>query len=156
LHVHTMETMNMNGAELHILLNHIPVLGTAFAALLILAGILRGSDELKKAGLWAFVVSGVAALGASLTGEGAERVVEGLPGVTKAVIHEHEEAAEKALVGSLALGALAFAALAHAFKTGRLHAKAAALVLALSLPAMGILAYAAHLGGMIRHTELRK
>ena len=145
----------MNGAQLHLLLNHVPVLGVAFAATLALAGAVRGSAELKKAGLWAFVLAALAALPAYFSGEGAEGVVEHLPGVADALIHAHEEAAEKALAGALILGAAALAVLIHAFKTKSLSAKAYAAVLALSLPVLGILAYTAHLGGMVRHTELR-
>lgn len=145
----------MNGAQLHLLVNHAPVLGVAFAAVLTAAGVIRGSDELKKAGLWAFVLAGLAALPAYYSGEGAEEIVEGLPGVTKALIHEHEEAAEKALAGALVLAGAALAALAHAFKTKALSSKAAPAALALALPVLVLLAYAAHLGGLVRHSELR-
>jgi len=145
----------MNGAQIHLLTNHVPVLGVAFAAALTLAGVVRGSDELKKAGLWAFVLAALSALPAYFTGEGAEHVVERLPDVTKGLIHDHEEAAEKALAGALFLGAAALAALIQAFRMKAHHPKAAPVLLALSLPVLGILAYAAHLGGLVRHTELR-
>ncbi|MBI3289691.1 MAG: hypothetical protein HYZ74_09265 [Elusimicrobia bacterium] len=145
----------MNGAQLHLLVNHVPVLGVLFSACVTLAGVLRGSDELKKGGLWAFVVTGLSAMAASATGEPAEDVVKHLPDVTKALIHEHEEAAEKALVGALVLGGLSLAALVHAWKTRTLHAKASLVVLILFLPVMALLGYAAHLGGLIRHSELR-
>lgn len=145
----------MNGAQIHLLVNHVPVLGVAFAAALLLAGVARGSDELKKAGLWALVLAGLAAVPAFFSGEGAEELVENLPEVTKALIHDHEEAAEKAFAGALLLGAAALATLVHAFKTKTLAPKAASAVLALSLPVLALLAYAAHLGGLVRHTELR-
>ncbi len=145
----------MNGAQIHLLVNHVPVLGVAFAAVLTAAGVVRGSDELKKAGLWAFVLAGLAALPAYFSGEGAEEVVEHLSGVSEALIHEHEEAAEKALAGALLLAASGAAALIHAYKNRALSAKAAPALLALSLPVLALLAYAAHLGGLIRHPELR-
>lgn len=146
----------MNGAQVHLLANHLPVLGVVFAAALTSAGVFRGSEELKKAGLWAFVLAALCALPAYFSGEGAEDVVERLPDVTKALIHEHEEAAEKALAGALFLGAAALAALVHAWRSkAALLPKAAPALLALSLPVMGILAWAAHLGGLVRHTELR-
>jgi len=145
----------MNDAQLHLLLNHVPVLGVAFAAALTLAAIVRGSAEMRKAGLWAFFLAGIFVLPAYFTGEGAEGVVEHLAGVTDEVIHAHEEAAEKALAGALLLGAAALVVLLHAAKTKTLSAKACAVVLALALPVLGLLAYTAHLGGLVRHTELR-
>lgn len=145
----------MNGAHIHLLLNHIPVLGVVFAAALTVAGLVRGSDDLKKAGVWAFLIAGLSALPAYFSGEGAEEIAERLPEVAESLIHEHEEAAEKALIGALLLGAAALAALVHAFRTGTLAAKAAPALLLIALPVLGVLSYAAHLGGLIRHTELR-
>lgn len=144
----------MNQAQVHLLLNHVPVLGVVFAALLTSAGVARDSAELRKAGLWAFVLAGLSALPAYFSGEGAEHVVESLPDVTDQLIHAHEEAAEKALAGALALAAVS-AGLLAAFWKGELPRKAALAAMALSLPVLALLAYAAHLGGLVRHTELR-
>lgn len=144
----------MNGAQIHMLSNHLPVLGTAFAAALTLAGIWRGSEDLKKAGLWAFVLAALSALPAYFSGEGAEEIVEHLSGVTEKMIKPHEEAAEKALIAVLLLGATALGALIHAFKKKVLHPMAAQAVLALSLPVIAALVYVAHLGGLVHHPEM--
>lgn len=145
----------MNGAQAHLLINHMPVLGTAFAAALLAVGVVGRSDELRKAGLWTFVLAALGGLAAFLTGEGAEHVVEGLPGVTEGVIHAHEEAAEKAFYALLALGVFALGGLLAAFRTGTLSRRACAIVLALAVPVLGLLGWTAHLGGLVRHTELR-
>jgi uncharacterized membrane protein len=145
----------MNGAQIHLLTNHIPVLGLGFSAALTAAGMLRGSDELKKAGLWAFVLAGLSALPAYFSGEGSEEIVEHLPGVTEALIKAHEEIAAKALTGALLLAGCALAALGLAFKRNALSPKAAPALLVLALPVLALMAYAAHLGGLIRHSELR-
>lgn len=145
----------MNPAQVHLLLNHLSLLGTLFAAALTAAALARGSDELKKAGLWAFVVAALFVVPTYLTGEPAEEVVEHLPGVLESLIHDHEEAAEKALAGTLALGAAALGGLLHALKTRALHRAAAPLALALALPVLALLGWTAHLGGLIMHPELR-
>lgn len=145
----------MNGAQLHLLLNHVPVLGVAFAAALTLSGIARDSDELRKVGLWAFILAALTALPAYFSGEGAEDIIEHLTGVTDEIIHAHEEAAEKALAGALLLGTVAAGALFASFKNHGLLRKAALVALLLSLPVLASLAYTAHLGGLVRHTELR-
>lgn len=145
----------MNGAQAHVFVNHVPIIGLIFSAALTVYGLARGSDELKKAGLWAFVLAGLSALPAFWTGEPAEEVIEHLEGVSEELIHEHEEAAEKALAAALVLGAAALAFLAAAWRTKALSSKAAPVVLALSAPVFAVVAWAAHLGGLIRHPELR-
>lgn len=145
----------MNGAQLHLLLNHLPVLGIAFAVPLTLAGLLLRKDDLSKAGLWTFLLAGISAIAANYTGDGAEHVVEHLPGVAESYIHAHEEAAEKALIAALLTGAGALGALIHAWRSGTLSRGICALVLAAGVPATGLMAWTAHLGGLVRHTELR-
>ncbi len=90
-----------------------------------------------------------------MSGEGAEHVVEHLAGVTDELIHAHEEAAEKALAGALLLSSVAAGALFAAFKYHGLLHKATHATLLLSVPVIAWLAYTAHLGGLVRHTELR-
>ncbi len=46
----------MNYAHVHLLLNHLPVVGALFGLLLLVVAILHNSGELKKAGLWIFVI----------------------------------------------------------------------------------------------------
>src|SRR5262245_54149910 len=103
----------MNGAQLHLLVNHLPVVGAAFAAALLAAGLLLRKDELAKAGVWALVIAALAALPAYFSGEGAEEAVEHLPGVLESLIHDHEEAGEKALAAALLMGAAAVGVLAR-------------------------------------------
>jgi hypothetical protein len=97
--------MTMNPAHLNLILNHIPVLGTAFGMALIAWALFRKSEELKRVSLGVFVVIALLAVPAYLTGEPAEEVVEHLPGVDKPAIEEHEEAATFAFAGVLVPGA---------------------------------------------------
>lgn len=145
----------MNTAQLHLLVNHLPVFGAGFGAALTAAGLILGKDDLKKAGLWTLLLAGLSAVPAQLSGEGAEEAVEHLPGVAESLIHAHEEAAEKALIAVLAAAGAALAALAHARWAGRLSNAFVSTVLAVSLPALGLLGWTAHLGGEVRHTEIR-
>ncbi len=145
----------MNGAQIHLLANHLPVLGAAFAAALTAAGLVLRKDDVVKAGLWSFVASALLALPAYFSGEEAEDVIEHLPGVLESIIHDHEEAAEKALIAVLLLGGAALGTLIWAMRRGALSRKACAGVLALSVPVLGLLSWTAHLGGLVRHTELR-
>jgi hypothetical protein len=91
-----------------------------------------------------------------MSGEGAEEVVEHRPGVSEALIDRHEDAASVALALTVLGGAIAAATLL-AGRLGRQRAAQTlfAMALALSLADAAALAWAAHLGGEIRHDEIR-
>ena len=90
-----------------------------------------------------------------LSGEPAEEIVEHRPGVSERVIHEHEEMGELTLIfvaiaGIFALGAWLFE---------RLKAPAPQAVwfalLFVGIVNLALFVRTAHLGGLIRHDELR-
>ena len=144
----------MNIAHLHLILNHLPVLGTAFGVLLLVVGLLRKSDDLKKAGLVTFILSALLAVPVFLTGEPASDLVERLPGVSEAPIDAHEMAAKLSLVTSAALGLGALTVLLIQRWRPKYAQWSLLGVLALSLLAGSSLLYTANLGGQIRHSEI--
>lgn len=145
----------MNGAHQHLLLNHIPVFTTAFGLLALLWALSRKSKDMLWAAVVLFVVAGISAWLASETGESAEKIVEHLPGVTKALIHEHEEAAEAANVSAalLAVGSLILIAIDR-FRAQFLKPMQI-LLLMIALVSTALMARAAYLGGQISHSEIR-
>jgi uncharacterized membrane protein len=145
-----------NGAQVHLWLNHIPVLGTLFGLLLLIAALTARQAVLKTTALCVLVLTALAALPVYFTGEPAEGVVEHLPGVTQARIDEHEESAEWALAAVETLGVLCLLTLILFRK--RPDGPSAALLLSLLIVALltaAIMARTAHLGGEIRHQEIR-
>lgn len=145
----------MNNAYLHLILNHLPVIGVPFCVLLLVAGIVRKSDEIKKLSLWGFIVVALTAIPVYLTGEPAEEIVEHLPGTVHSMIESHEEAALFAFIAAEALGAAALAGLLF-FRGARTpSAWFVGLILLASLTAGGLLGWTANLGGRIRHSEIR-
>jgi uncharacterized membrane protein len=144
----------MNAVHLHLMLTHIPVLGTIFALLLLVVGMLKRSDELKKVAFWAFAVFAVFAIPVFLTGEPTEKVVERIPGVSEAVIESHEEAATIAFGVILSLGAIALAGVMF-LRSRPVPQWFAVSVLALAIATSGLLGWTANLGGKVRHTEIR-
>ena len=143
----------MTTVHVHLMLTHVPVLGTVFALGLLTVGLLRRSDELKKMALWAFAVSAAFAIPVFLTGEPAEDAVKRLSGVSKAAIETHEDAAKVAFGVVLALGALALGGLAL-LRRRSVPQWFAVSMLGLSLVSGGLLAWTADLGGKVRHTEI--
>ena len=145
----------MSPAHLHLIINHVPILGSLFAAVLLGVGLLRRDATLTRAGLVAVLAAGLLCLPAQLTGEGAEEVVENLPGVRRALIQTHEAAADQgfwALEAAASLALLALLLLKSA--SPRAHGLALAALAAAGL-SFGLLARAGNLGGQIRHPEIR-
>jgi uncharacterized membrane protein len=146
----------MNGAHLHLLINHIPVLGTFFGLALLAFAAWKRSDELRKAALGTFVIAALAAVATYLTGEPAEDVVKGLPGVARSLIGRHDDAAGFALGGAIALGVLALGGVIW-FREGKpIKNWFGTLALVVALLVTGLMAWTANLGGQIRHTEIRR
>lgn len=146
----------MNAVHLHLLLNHVPVIGTVITILLLAFAVWRGNPQLIRVSFGMFVILAVMGTLAYLTGEPAEELAESLPGVSESVIEPHEEAA---LLATIALGAVGGAALAGliAFRgaASAIPMGFARLVLVFALVPAAAMGYTANLGGQIRHTEIR-
>jgi uncharacterized membrane protein len=144
-----------NGAQAHLLLNHIPVFGTAFGLLLLLAAFALRTEEWKRAALLVLLASALGTIPAYLSGEPAEEVIEHIEGVSHDSIEEHEEAALYGMIGVEALGALALLGLWLSRGGRPLPSGMAVGALVLGLLTMAAIAQTAHLGGFIRHPEIR-
>jgi hypothetical protein len=144
----------MNIIHLHLLLNHVPVIGAVLGLALLGVAYLRRSDELGKFALGAFAALGAVSVVVFLTGEPAEEIVEKLPGFSKALTERHEEAA---LVATIVMGVVGFVSLTWlvVFRSRALARWVVPTALVLALGATATMGYAANLGGQIRHTEIR-
>ncbi|MGD9522233.1 MAG: DUF2231 domain-containing protein [Gemmatimonadales bacterium] len=146
----------MNGAHLHLALNHLPIFAIVFALLFLGFGLARRHPAIIRAGLLLVALGAAGAGGAFLTGEPAEEVVEDQPGITESRIHEHEEAGEFALWVTIAAGVAALAALWQARSRSEGPGRGATgVAVALALVALATLARTAWLGGEISHPEIR-
>ncbi len=136
------------------MLNHLPVVGLAFSLALLGWGLVRRNQTLMKAGLAALIAIALLAVPAFLTGEPAEKIAGGLPGVSKPVIERHEDAAKMAFVTTLVAGVAALAGL-WLSRAKTVAVWCSSSVLLLTLVAAGLMAWTASLGGQVRHTEIR-
>jgi hypothetical protein len=89
-----------------------------------------------------------------LTGEGTEETVEKLPGVSGGLIESHEEMAKIGLIIIIITGVAALITLSIKKKPSLLK-PSLILCAFLTFISFGIMAQTAHLGGQIRHTEIR-
>ncbi|MFD2720788.1 hypothetical protein ACFST9_18850 [Hymenobacter monticola] len=146
----------MNQAHLHLLVNHLPIVGSLFAAVLLGAGLLKRNVSLTKAGLVAVLVAGLLCLPAQLTGEGAAFVMQDPHGIGRRLILAHAAAAELgfwALEGAAALALFGLLLLKNASPKAPLLAW---VTLGAALLSFGLLARAGSLGGLIGHPEIRE
>ncbi|MGD9629329.1 MAG: hypothetical protein AB7V18_08795 [Pyrinomonadaceae bacterium] len=147
----------MDGVYLHLAMNHIPVIASVFGLIILGYGVLRRSDPLTSAGLVIMVLTGLVAIPVYLTGEPAEEVAEGLPGVIESMIGAHEDLAQFALWSAIIGGVVAIASLPY--RRARPEGKSGRMLVSASLAAaaitVGTMGWTAKLGGVIRHTEIR-
>ena len=145
----------MNQAHLHLLFNHLPILGTLFGILILAGGFLLKNNTVKRTALGIFVLSALCAIPAYLTGEGAEEIVEGLPGVSENLMEAHEDLANIFLWMVGALGLFSLATFYADFKSKKIAATLYALTLVAAIGTMVFAQRVGSSGGEIRHTEIR-
>jgi hypothetical protein len=145
----------MSLVHLHLMLTHLPVLGVLFGTLLLVVGVVRQNDLLRRTALVVFLATGLLAGATYLTGEPAEEAVEHLPGVSDAIIEPHEEAALVATLAAAALAIISAAGLTRYRKDRTIPTGFATVALVAGIAVTAAMAWTANLGGQIRHTEIR-
>lgn len=144
----------MSQVHLHLLITHLPVFGSLLGALVLGYGLWRKSHQTLTAAYFLFILSGLGAGIAYLTGEGAEEAVEGIQGVSEQMIGLHEESAAFALVSLIILGAFSLFVIFIAYTNTAIRKTTALIALFISLVSFGLVARTGYLGGQIRHTEI--
>lgn len=144
----------MNGAHWHLVLNHIPIFGTAFGFLILAYGWWIDSQDVLRVALALLFVAGVSVVPVYYTGHNAEEIVEGLSGVSEGPIEHHEESAETTYYLLIALGVVALATLVQTFRTPSLSYWWILAVGVFGLISLGSVVRTADDGGKIRHPEI--
>jgi hypothetical protein len=103
--------MPLDLAHVHLMLNHLPVVGAPLLLLLLTIGFPRGSRELIVVSLALVVALAVVTGLVYLTGEPAEHLVQHAPWFRDALAEIHEENATVSLLAVAATGVLAGLAL---------------------------------------------
>ncbi len=144
----------MNAAQIHLALNHVPLFLSIIGGLILLLGMFRKNDGFISLSLYLLVAAALFTAPVFLTGEGTEELVEKAAGVTENAIERHEDMAKISLIVIIITGVLALAGLVLRKKQS-LAKVLLSLVVLFSLASFGTMAQTAHLGGLIRHTELQ-
>ena len=144
----------MNLIHLHLLLNHVPTVGTVIALGLFLVSLVGKSDDLKRASLAVFFGIALLSLPTYITGNAAQAAIKGRQGVSEDLVETHRDAALPALVLMEITGLVAWLGLWQFRRISRPTRWNLSAVLVLSVVTLVLMARAADIGGDIRHPEI--
>jgi len=150
----------MNLAHVHLLLNHIPIIGTLITLAIFLLGLAGNRDVLKQTSLTLFVLIALAAIPAYMSGSGASAALQESPDVAMEKVEIHQGAALIAFIFMELTGLVALRALwrySRIEKNPWISGPARLnlwVALALALATSGLMAVAGNTGGDIRHSEI--
>jgi hypothetical protein len=143
-----------NSAHLHLILNHFPVIGTAFVVFAFGYGVFTNNDKIKKLSMFILVLVGLITIPVFLSGGKAAGLVRGIEGVFEEHIEPHEEFAK---ISFISMEITAFVSLLGfvLFRSEKnIPAWFGIMLLILMLAVTGMMLYTSHLGGRISHYEL--
>ncbi|MEI2737888.1 MAG: hypothetical protein V9F01_03785 [Chitinophagaceae bacterium] len=144
----------MNHAQIHLALNHAPLLLSIIGGGILILGMIRKNESYKTLSLYLLVLSALLTVPVFLTGEGTEELVEHMPGVNEGTIEKHEEMAKISLIVIIITGVIALSGIFFRKNAGITKIIFVAALI-LSLASFGTMAQTAHLGGLIRHSEIQ-
>jgi hypothetical protein len=144
-----------NVAHLHLLLNHVPTVGSVVALGLLLLALVRRDEPLKHAGLEVLFVIAVVTLPVYMSGVAARLELRDRPELSDNAMRVHQDAALAGFAVTEFAGFVAWIALWQSRRRGRAARGLIPAVTLLSIVALALMARAATLGGEIRHPEIR-
>ncbi len=137
------------------MVNHLPIMGTVFGIVVLLSGYVLKNPIMKRTALGIFILSYFGILAAHFTGEGAEEIVEEIPGISKKLIHQHEDLAAIFGWSLFAVALLSLVAFYLDFKNKYSSKILYLLVMASAIVTIWFAKQTATSGGEVRHTEIR-
>jgi len=145
---------SLNLAHLHLLLNHVPTIGSVAALGLFVIAFIRRDEGLKLVGLEVLFLIALLSFPAFFTGIAAFSKLRGQPGVSEAAIRLHEDVAIYGFTWMEIAGFIGWVALWQARRRGRAARGLVTTTFVLLIVAFAVMARAANLGGDIRHPEI--
>jgi len=140
-------------AHLHVLLNHIPIIGLPVIAGFLLWGLVRREDAVIRAALIGAILVAIGTFAVDLTGDPAIDDIRDLPWAQRSVIHAHEEAGDKTNILAIVAGVAALGTLVMTRGGKPVSRPFAFITLCLVVFAAMCAAWAGWEGGKIRHSE---
>lgn len=146
---------NVNAAHVHLILNHIPIVGIPVVLIFLVSGVLLENNGLRQISLLFLIGLSATTIGVFSTGDGAEEILEKVsPAIEEFFIESHETASQVSLGLTLLMGIGAIHAYTRELR-GYIGTGASKIAILLAFVASCSLGYTAYLGGKINHEELR-
>lgn len=144
----------MNSVQMHLALTHVPVVLSLVGLIMLAVAFFIKNSTITKTSYVMLLIASIAVIPVFFTGEGTEEAIENLPGESEAIIERHEDVAKLAMIAITVAGLAALAAL-FSFKWQLATRVFKVVILLLAITSGGLMVQTAHLGGQIRHTEIR-
>jgi hypothetical protein len=150
----------LNLAHVHLLLNHLPIIGTFIAFVLFLVSLIGKSNHLKQSSLTLFALLALLAIPTYMSGDAANEAIKDSPGLSMDLIRMHQGSAFLAFAFMEITGVFALIGLwpfsrieknPWVYSPSRWNLSA---VLLFSIVTMGLMAIAGNTGGAIHHPEI--
>jgi hypothetical protein len=122
---------------------------------LFLVSLIAKNDDLKRTSLGIFFVIALISLPTYVTGNAAQAAIKGQAGVSEPLMARHQDAALLAFVFMGLTGVFSWVGLWQFRRLLHLTRWNLSVVLILSIATFGLMAWAANIGGEIRHPEIR-
>jgi len=145
---------SFNQEHVHLLLNHVPTIGSVVALGLFIVAFIRRDEGLKLVGLEVVFAIALLTLPAYMSGVAAFTKLRGQPGVSEPAIRLHQDVALYGFTWMEFAGFVGWVALWQARRHGRAARGLVATTFALLILSFAVMARAGNLGGDIRHPEL--
>ncbi len=142
-------------AHIHLLMNHVPILGSIFVLMLFIIALVFKNGFLQKLSLWFLAGVALFTAAAYVSGDGTKRAVQRFPQVSDAAIAMHEQAARYGLILMFIAGVVSLSGILLYSKRPVLPAYLRISVLVLLLVSVAVMIYIGFLGGQIMHPEIR-
>jgi uncharacterized membrane protein len=143
----------MNQTHLHLITNHLAIIGTLFAGIVLLIGLISNTVQTRIASFILMLISSVGGYITFKTGHEAEETVEHIKGISEYVIEQHEEFAEKALWFIILLFIASIVGLYAGKKNLSAEKKISWIILLIAFISFAIFAWTGYLGGQIMHAN---
>ncbi len=143
-----------NSAHLHLILNHFPIIGTAFVILAAGYGVITNNDSIKKFSMVMLVLIGLITIPVFISGGNAEGVVKGLEGISEDQIDAHEDFARVSMIAMEITAGISLIGLFLFRGPKNVPVWYGIILLVLLIAVNLMMIYTGHLGGRISHLEL--
>ena len=144
----------MNLAHLHLVMNHVPTVGSVAALGLLLLGYVRRNDHLKHVGLEVLFIIALLTLPVYVSGAVALSEIRNRPEVSVDAVKIHQDVALFGFIWMEFAGFVAWVALWQWRRHGRAARGLVPVATLLLVMALVVMGRAANLGGDIRHPEI--